>query len=141
MDTDSPFTLRPLRDLEDGSLLADLSLADDTFEGEHPLGLPPPSRGGAARAPYRPQDPSLTESAASYASDRASEGASATSSRSRSGPSSPSPRHGDEDAASRDDRLRASLAELRKINGVMDGFLGALVAAKGNNEVCLDGAC
>jgi hypothetical protein len=136
MDTDSPFTLRPLRDLEDGSLLADLSLADDTFEGAHPLGLPPPSRGGAARAPFRPQDPSLTESAASYAS-----GGSGASSRSRSGPASPTPVPEPEDGAARDARLRASLAELHKINGVMDSFLGALVAAKGNNEVCLDWAC
>lgn len=35
----------------------------------------------------------------------------------------------------RDERLRASLAELRRFNAVFDGFLGALVDAKAHNEV------
>lgn len=148
MDTDSPFTLRPLRDLDDGSLqLADLSLADETLDAgpSHPLGLPPPARASTTRAPFRPQDPSLT---ASLASQDASVRSSARSS-ARSSPN-PGPRaHGHaegeegegregeekEDAAARDERLRASLAELRRINGVMDSFLNALVAAKGHNEV------
>jgi len=40
-----------------------------------------------------------------------------------------------ESSAARDDKLRESLYELRQMNEVFDGFLGALEAAKGHNEV------
>jgi hypothetical protein len=35
----------------------------------------------------------------------------------------------------RDDRLRESLYELRRMNEVFEGFLGALEASRGHNEV------
>ena len=38
--------------------------------------------------------------------------------------------------AERDERLRESLYELREMNKVFDGFLGALEAARGHNLVC-----
>jgi hypothetical protein len=38
-------------------------------------------------------------------------------------------------SADRDERLRESLYELRSMNEVFDGFLNALEAAKGHNEV------
>lgn len=38
----------------------------------------------------------------------------------------------------RDDKLRESLYELRRMNEVFEGFLGALEAARGHNEVSLN---
>ncbi len=38
--------------------------------------------------------------------------------------------------AQSEDKLRESLYELREMNEVFEGFLGALEAAKGHNEVC-----
>jgi hypothetical protein len=38
-------------------------------------------------------------------------------------------------SAEREDRLRESLYELRQMNEVFEGFLGALEAARGHNEV------
>ena len=40
-----------------------------------------------------------------------------------------------ESSAVRDDKLRESLYELRQMNEVFEGFLGALEASKGHNEV------
>ena len=37
--------------------------------------------------------------------------------------------------AEREDKLRESLYELRQMNEVFDGFLGALESARGHNEV------
>jgi hypothetical protein len=39
-------------------------------------------------------------------------------------------------SAEREEKLRESLYELRQMNDVFEGFLGALEAARGHNEVC-----
>lgn len=44
-------------------------------------------------------------------------------------------RSGGQSAVDREDKLRESLYELRSMNEVFDGFLNALEAAKGHNEV------
>lgn len=106
---DSP--LRPLPKLNDDSLLADLSIVDDDsfLPTSHPLGLPPPAR--PPRAPGHGEESHPADAAAN--------------------PSSTDP------PSSREEHLRTSLAELRRMNTVFDGFLTSLEASRGHAEVCL----
>lgn len=158
---DSP--LRPLPGLDENSLLADLSMADDdsfmtspttSKRPQHPLGLPPPARPPRAPGHGHPSHP-LAASHASASHHSPSQSISEPSSSRPSHSTQPSQASNTETedihaklkesatstpvegaTSSRDEHLRTSLNELRRMNAVFEGFLSSLEASRDHAEVC-----